>query len=204
MIGLILIVFLVVYLVATIFVTGKVAGWARANNKRAWLWGGLAAFIMYNLVFWDVIPSLLIHKYQCDTKAGFTVYKTPDEWRKENPGQDKGLVERAGVRLTRTGEKGNYKDVYVLNERFNMVVKDKPVISLLPVYERSDEIVDASNGEVMNRFLGFSAAYTDVHSINNLKIWMNLKRCQTEADMRLNLKAYSDFANIGKGNKNND
>jgi len=46
---------------------------------------------MYNLVFWDWIPVILIHKHLCETEGGFWVYKTPEQWVKEHPevmGQD--------------------------------------------------------------------------------------------------------------------
>ncbi len=41
---------------------------------------------MYNLVFWDLIPTKLLHKYYCATEAGILVYKTPGQWITENPG----------------------------------------------------------------------------------------------------------------------
>lgn len=85
MIGLMVLMFFAVYLLVSIFVTRKVASWATANNRKPWLWGGLAAFVMYNLVFWDLIPTLVMHKYYCATQAGFWVYKTPEQWMKENP-----------------------------------------------------------------------------------------------------------------------
>ena len=40
---------------------------------------------MYNLMFWGLIPTLAMHKYYCATHAGFWVYKTPEQWMKQNP-----------------------------------------------------------------------------------------------------------------------
>lgn len=85
MMGLMVLGFFVVYLFVSIGVTEKAVSWAKANNKKPWLWGGLAAFVMYNLVFWDLIPTLVMHKYYCATQAGFWVYKTPEQWMRENP-----------------------------------------------------------------------------------------------------------------------
>lgn len=81
MIGLMVLGFFAVYLLVSIWVTSKAASWAKANNRKPWLWGGLAAFMMYNLVFWDLIPTLVMHKHYCDTQAGFWVYKTPEQWK---------------------------------------------------------------------------------------------------------------------------
>ena len=77
MMGLMVLGALAVYLLVSIWVTKKAANWAKASNKKPWLWGGLAAFVMYNLVFWDLIPTLVMHKYYYSTQAGFWVYKTP-------------------------------------------------------------------------------------------------------------------------------
>jgi hypothetical protein len=38
MMGLMALMFLAVYLFVSIFVTKKAAGWAKANNKKPWLW----------------------------------------------------------------------------------------------------------------------------------------------------------------------
>ncbi|MDI1309457.1 MAG: hypothetical protein PSV17_08480 [Methylotenera sp.] len=84
MMGLMVLMFFAVYLWVSIFITKKAASWAKTNNKKPWLWGGLAAFVMYNLVFWDLIPTLVMHKYYCETQAGFWVYKTPEQWKKEH------------------------------------------------------------------------------------------------------------------------
>jgi len=85
-IALVILFFLAIYLLITAVVMGLASRWARRHGRRGWVWAGVAAFGMYNLVFWDLIPTLLVHKYYCETQAGFWVYKTPEEWRDENPG----------------------------------------------------------------------------------------------------------------------
>ena len=85
MMGVMVLLFFAVYLLISTWITRKAASWAKTNNKKPWLWGGVAAFMMYNLVFWDLIPTLVMHKYYCSTQAGFWVYKTPQQWVKENP-----------------------------------------------------------------------------------------------------------------------
>lgn len=59
---------------------------ARNVGGRPRLWGMMAGLVMYHLVFWDLIPTLVAHKYYCATEAGFWVYKTPEQWKLENPG----------------------------------------------------------------------------------------------------------------------
>lgn len=86
MLGLVVLIIFAAYLLASGIVVWLAARWAKKRNRRPWIWGGLAAFAMYNLVFWDLIPTLAMHKYYCATEAGFWIYKTPEQWAKENPG----------------------------------------------------------------------------------------------------------------------
>lgn len=95
MLGLVVLLFISAYLLVSALVVWLAARWARKHNRRAWVWGGLAAFAMYNLVFWDWIPTVAMHKYYCATEAGFWVYKTPEQWVKENPGVMETLSQRA-------------------------------------------------------------------------------------------------------------
>lgn len=93
MLGLMVLLALGVYLAISALVVWLAARWAKKRGRRGWAWGGVAAFAMYNLVFWDLIPTLAMHKYYCATEAGFWVYKTPEQWVKENPGVRETLKE---------------------------------------------------------------------------------------------------------------
>ncbi len=86
MLGLVVLLIIGAYLLVSALVIWLAVRWARKHKRRAWVWGGFAAFAMYNLVFWDLIPTLAMHKYYCATEAGFWVNKTPEQWVKENPG----------------------------------------------------------------------------------------------------------------------
>ena len=90
--GLVIFAALGLYLLISIGVVAWAIWYARKHNKNIWLWGFGAAFIMYNLVFWDWIPTVVAHKYYCSSEAGFWVYKTLDQWKAENPGVLEGLV----------------------------------------------------------------------------------------------------------------
>ena len=98
MLGLVVLFVIGIYLAVSAVVVWLAARWARKHKRRPWVWGGLAAFAMYNLVFWDLIPTLVMHKYYCSTEAGFWVYKTPEQWVKENPGVRETLSQRADPR----------------------------------------------------------------------------------------------------------
>ena len=51
------------YLLVSIGVVLWAIGHARKHGKSAKRWGWGAVFVMYNLVFWDWLPTVAMHKY---------------------------------------------------------------------------------------------------------------------------------------------
>lgn len=86
MFGLAILGFFMFYFIISVIVIVIAMKWARKRNKSQDKAALIAIFIMYNLVFWDLIPVYAVRAYQCNVNAGFTVYKTVDEWKLENPG----------------------------------------------------------------------------------------------------------------------
>jgi len=87
------------YLIVTIVVVILAAKVAKKQGRSPWRWGGAAALVMYLLVFWDHIPTILAHKYYCEKEAGFWAYKTVDQWKAENPGVAETLDRRVELKL---------------------------------------------------------------------------------------------------------
>ena len=85
MMGLLVLLVLGLYLVLSIYIVKRAANYARRRFGRGWVGGILAGLIMYNLVFWDAIPTWYTHHHLCATEAGLKVYQTPEEWAKGNP-----------------------------------------------------------------------------------------------------------------------
>lgn len=98
MLGLAILFIFAVYLAISIFATRYVMAWARESGRRAWLWGCIAGFAMYSLVFWDLVPTLILHRYYCSTEAGFWPYVTFEQWESENPGVTASMSIRDGHR----------------------------------------------------------------------------------------------------------
>ena len=59
MIGLVVLGFFVIYLLTSIWVTKKVASWAKANNKKPWLWGDTLAM---GGLLQDMRQSLILYE----------------------------------------------------------------------------------------------------------------------------------------------
>jgi len=85
MFGLAILGIFIAYLILSIAVIVIAMKWARKRNKSQDKAALIAIFIMFSLVFWDLIPVYAVRAYQCNVNAGFTVYKTVDEWKLENP-----------------------------------------------------------------------------------------------------------------------
>ncbi len=130
-----------------------VARWAKKRGCSPIRWGIVAGLVMYHLVFWDFLPTLIVYKYYCATKAGFWVYKTPEQWKAENPGGAETLTWREmSPDYNISGKNRGYQ----LNERiiWTWEAKDLPVI---PVVFSEDLIVDLINNEILCKRIGIGS-----------------------------------------------
>lgn len=179
MLGLVVIAFILAYLAISGLVIWLSARWARKRNRRPWVWGGLAALVMYNLVFWDLIPTLAMHKYYCATEAGFWVYKTPEQWVKENPGV---VVRKVGITNWKHDQNGY---IAPLNDRFQSVVRYRHPIAFLPTTITSEEIVDRVTGEKLARHVRVGSGYGSLGVGTNwrsMKLWFPLRPCLAQQE----------------------
>jgi hypothetical protein len=112
---------------------------------------------VYLPVFWDWIPTVAMHQYYCATEAGFWVYKTPEQWKKENPGVMERLVANKGAPSSRQGDMESYTDTYFLNQRFDLVVTRQGKF-LFNRWLHQREIIDKKTSEVLARYIDFSTS----------------------------------------------
>ena len=179
--------------------------WARRSGKSPWLWGGLAAFLMYNLVFWDWIPTVVAHKYYCAKQAGLTVYKTLDEWRNENPGVEKILTKTEDKTFVLNENEYAYKSQKFLNQRLYYLSEMKKNYGILGVRLLSSEIVDTRNNEVLVKRINFD---TDIKSfglgdrgLRDYKIWMDYDSCLSNQEWVKDFDQYlSGIRDLGSNN----
>lgn len=178
---------LLIYFVAAIVVISLAISFARKHGRRGWVWGLFAAFVMYNLVFWDWIPTVVTHQYYCAKESGFWVYKTLDQWRLENPGVMERLVANK-VSIKSTGDDENHTDTQVLNQRFQWVTEKQKLIPYLPIYRWQSQVVDTNNGAVISRWIDFSRG----KGRDYLKFWLNADSCPNGISNRNNLYYFAD------------
>jgi hypothetical protein len=156
--------------------------YARDNGKSAKRWGWGAALGMYLLVFWDWIPTVATHQYYCATEAGFWVYKTPEQWKAENPGVAETLVANKGAPFSYEAFDNRHgkKDTYFLNDRFNWVVIQQDIPGLLPIIRTEQQVVDVKKNEVLARYVDFGTGNSVKNTVGPpgpLKFWLHNGHC---------------------------
>lgn len=165
MFGLMVLAALAAYFAISVGVVLFVVLQAKKRNRNPVLWGIIAGLIMYNLVFWDYLPTLIVFNHKVKTESGFWVYKTPDQWKIENPGVAENLTwlensphyEAPGILLGRK-----------LNERIGWWhVKHRTQI--LDITTTDELVVDLKNNEVLLKRSQVSSGYS---SSSELRFWV--------------------------------
>jgi hypothetical protein len=156
MIGLMILAAFALYLALSYWVVSCTVKWARRTGHGVKRWAAAAILFMYLLMFWDHIPTLLLYHYYCDTKAGFWVYKTPEQWKTENPGVAETLTWRENSPLFENSD-GSWGAK--LNERF-IWEKRRDSTPILPVRLTVETIVDVQTGEAVIKRISVKAGYS--------------------------------------------
>jgi hypothetical protein len=185
--GLVIILALGLYFLIAIGVVAGAVSYAKQQGKSAKRWGAGAALVMFLIPFWDWLPTVAAHKYYCETQAGFWVYKTPEQWKLENPGVMEGLVANK-ISIQRIGDDENHTDTQVLNQRFSWVTEKQNLVPYLQVYRLRSHIIDISNGKAVARWVDFSRG----KGRDYWKFWMRATSCPDGTTNRNNLFHYAD------------
>lgn len=125
------------------------------NWSVGWKIAAIAAVPL--LVFWEWLPTWVAYK-QCSALAGFTVHKSLEQWRKENPGVAETL-ERFDARPA--DPRGQLKPLSAtrfrkqLNQRFAYDTDHEIVFPNVQVW--TYEVVDTANHETLARRIKITA-----------------------------------------------
>jgi len=179
--GLVILGAIALYLIVSLVVVVLVAKVAKKQGRSPWRWGGAAALVMYLLVFWDHIPTVVAHRYYCEKEAGFWVYKTVEQWKAESPGVAETLVAKRGAPSKRQGDMENYTDTYSLSSRFNWIVKHNGQF-LFNRWRHEQEVVDVKTGDVLGRYVDFSTSQIRRQAgWSGWKMWLDVTHCSDGA-----------------------
>lgn len=176
MLGLIVLGFLAIYLLVSVFVVRATVHYARRTGRNPRWWGLIACLVMYNLLFWEVLPTVVANEYYCSTTAGFKVYKTVEQWRRDNPGVSETLTWR-DLAKSYTLQDGSTR--YVLNERFYWVTRQKKALPVLSTTTSTEVIVDRLNAEILAEIISVGYGHGSPMLGGGWRVvdWFDLKRC---------------------------
>lgn len=161
------------YLLASLGVVLAATRYARNNGKSTKRWGWGAALVMYLIPCWDWIPTVVTHQYYCATEAGFWVYKTPEQWMKENPGVMETLHEQLSVQQTSFG------DLMTLDERFAIETRRQIPISGLSTRIFDKRLVDRVSGTVLAKSIEVGSGQGNISTGGGYKFWLAQEPCLT-------------------------
>jgi hypothetical protein len=156
------------YLLISVMVSRWAIRYARDSGRSAKRWGWGAALVMYSLVFWDWIPTVATHQFYCTKYAGFWVHKNVDQWKAENPGVAETLV------ATKDAPSAN--GAYILNQRFNWVVKRTGPL-LFNRWRWEQQVVDSKTKEILARYVDFSTGDGNIGGEPPVRFWLQSQHC---------------------------
>jgi len=132
---------------------------------------------MYNLVFWDWIPTVAMHKYYCSTEAGFWVYKTVDQWKAANPG----VFRTLSTQRVWQPDHGGVGDVVHINQRFDLIYKkDGPYF--LHLWRRERGLLDTQTKKVIARYINYSAGNGNIGGEPESRFWLHSDFCASNRE----------------------
>lgn len=176
MLGLVVLGFLAIYLLLSVFVVRAVMRYAKRTGRNAGWWGLIASLVMYNLLFWEVLPTIVANDYYCRTTAGFKVYKSIEEWKQENP--DVVVVAReSDTQKRRVTSSGVTR--YVLNERFAVDHKKERPIPFLSTTIFTENVIDQIKSEILATATSVGYGHGSPMLGGGWRVidWFDLKRC---------------------------
>jgi hypothetical protein len=177
MIGLIVLGVFGLYLLVSIIVvaiTYRAVKQTGVSEKRAMRAGGVACLIMYLLLFWDWVPTVVAKQYYCRTQGGFFLYKTLDQWKQENPGVAETLRWKAISYHTSDPDTG--MQTYFLNQRFSWEIHQRK-LPLLAVAVSEHRLVDRKTTEVLARSVTVGTGYPSPMVGGSWKTWLRQGPC---------------------------
>ena len=155
---------------------------ARKRDIKGWKWGVPAGLFMYLIVFWDHIPTLIMHKYYCETEAGFWVYKTPEQWSSEDAGGQRKMIDAdySSDVMSTASVNGGLKEITRVTDQLGDLF-EKSRFSFLPIMKIRSAVVNIENGQYLAESVNFKAGYGNFSgygiSGGSWKFWLNSTSC---------------------------
>jgi hypothetical protein len=187
MFGLAVLFFIALYLVFLVWVARGSYRYALLNGatkRQAQGWGFVGGFIVWLAVFWDWLPTEVAYRYYCSKYAGVSVFKTIDQWKRDNPN----AIDPFGPPQTKAQAREFYSRI-PLSRRF--VYEKTAANEFLSIRRSVQRLIDAENGEVMAQQITYQSGYPGLAlgGENAWKAWLKNGPCYTkEQETFINLE----------------
>jgi len=127
----------------------------------------IAGLIMYNLLFWELIPTIVMYNYYVRTQSGFRVYKTAEQWKDENPEivksihgiETEDLVDEPKLRIWR------------YNNAIGHKVEWSNLSEYLPIHFVAESIIDLNTMQPLMERQSVYCGYDGLLGL--VKLWLN-------------------------------
>ncbi len=162
----------------------------RAAPQKKLVAGILAAIVVtlpVTTMFWEYVQTKRTFEKYCREEAKVTIFKTIEQWKKENPGvaetlmpyNDKNRPEKRPDINSNLDEEIGINEY--INSRFIWVVKEKGPIEN-NVIKRISEIIDIKTGKIIVRWTDFSSGYGNPflgtpYGWKSYKVWLTNSKC---------------------------
>ena len=181
MVGLVFLAIIGVYLLTVLGVTLAAIYIARRYQARPLIRGlaGLGGFLLVTLpIFWDWAPVVAAHNHYCAKDAGFFLYKSPEQWMKENPG----VAETLASKVAEPDEEiENGKKIFI-NKQFAWTMKNATLT--WGIHQREQAVVDRATGEPIALWRDYdTGVYGSLvggggGGLRDWKLWMRYRTCE--------------------------
>ncbi len=160
-----------------------VVTWKFSKSKKVMGLVGIIAFlIMYWPAFGDYIPIWWAHKQLCEKEAGFTVYITPEQWAKENPGVLETLIPFQKFTISEDFELGN--------SRIGMGITISP-LNNGSVRRKTVITIDVKTKKILSKNVDFIRGYGGLN--NSIKPWLHSYSCYSDTERKEKLLVRKAF-----------
>jgi len=153
---------------------------AKRRGVAGWKWGLPTLIVLYLLVFWDHVPTLLLHEYECRTRGGIEIFMSPEDLANKSAS-----FTTPGWRIS-SKEASELRDGPAVDQREARIASVKhvwTVSNLVPVIGISVSLLDRSDEAMLARFTYFLAGHRitqDQLTQATWKLWLHRGSCDSD------------------------
>lgn len=166
---------------------------ARRRGRNGALWGSAVFVLLMLPLFWDYVPTLLLHRKLCAEEAGVKVFVPFEKWVEENGSAPVAAVPmQAMVYLNNLGER-----VVRLNSRISTANK-ATVLAPWPVVVVVERVFDEYDNVTLSTQ---TVIYTGTEYGGRsdwFRLWMNIGTCGDSATFHAEVHKFAKATLRGK------